>query len=409
MLYRIKLEAVMIYVFSLHTASSETKSGYYRQVEDGLYPAAINSAYSTSMNPHENIIYADTGSGNGASFPKYLEIVSDTSVASEQTQPTSLPFSTTDDGYEIPLPRKPPRNPKLVSRPTRQNIPSDLGLPSPSYWNTMPVNQSIFQQEADNCPIMIESDPSVRSLQLNNGQYEPESPAKAKDKYLRRPTEGVGYSQLDSPSYFRNLLASTTSEDVDMDGEMDYCEGEFGSPTSAGNVFRDYDNQEGLQNGIMVVRPRKTRFPVSLSDSSNGSGDTSACMDDGARSCESNETDLRSTDNPEYLSTVPSAGNSFNGNSRMNNINNNCSKSDVAYLDERRHREFLGNGFIYDDAIDMSFAASGDYSNSGRSRPLLSYQHSHSISGSEVARDYLGTDANYGHRHTLKMGKTNSG
>ena len=358
------------------------------------------------MVPNETITYADTGAGNdAASFPKYLEILSDSSVASENTQLASLPFSTTDDGYEIPLPRKLPRNPKLVSRPTHQNIPHELGLPSPSYWNTLPV----FQQEAVSCSVIGESGPNLHSSHLNNNvQYEAESPAKAREKYVRRPTEGVDYSYLDSPSYFRNLLASTTSEDVDMDGDLDFSEGdEFGSsPTSAGNGFRDYESNKGLPIGVMAARPRKKRFPVSLSDGSNGSGDTSACMDDGTRSCESNKIELRSTDNPEYLSMISSVGNSFNGNSRLNNININFSKSDVRYLDGRSHGEYHANGFIYDDAIDMSFAASRDYSN-GRTAPLLSYQHSHSISRNEKTPAYLGNDANY--RHTLKMGKTNSG
>lgn len=63
-------------------------------------------------------------------LPSYLEVLSEEELSPRHS------LSTHDEGYEIPLPKRPPRSQKHHHHQPPRPSTTEIGLPSPTYWNT---------------------------------------------------------------------------------------------------------------------------------------------------------------------------------------------------------------------------------------------------------------------------------
>ena len=158
------------------------------------------------------------GTSSGLGFPKYLEILDDSTDPAPQFfhHPHPHPHPAhgglcpdINDGYEIPLPRKPPRNPRALP-PSRFSISSGdeitLGLPSPPpYWNTG------REREREETEFLRRGSPNYHQHPSSETHF-----FKVPSNYHPPRKATVGSSESsETESHFRNLLPSSTSEDFE--------------------------------------------------------------------------------------------------------------------------------------------------------------------------------------------------
>ncbi|CAG7725945.1 unnamed protein product [Allacma fusca] len=361
-------------------SGSETKTSYHHHDDsDDVFPIVtvqpIYPGVSTA-----GVIYTDN-SPVANSFPRYLEVISDSNAENSPMHSLVCP-PTTDEGYEIPLPKKPPRNPKniqLVSKLAPKSIHltveptnDDIGVPSPTYWNTLNQSAETLHIFPRQCQRNDPNSNTISKNQLPQYHHVSSSSPPVRDCYLKSKSylntrrlglvadlvqQDYDHTCDENPPHFRNLLASTTSEDADVDGDYDYSECDIGS--SAGCVsyphlklhvipdegmeiaLRRYEGNNDFQlhcNNLNTCgHTRVGRLPVSLSDSGNGSVDVDSqvCTDEteNLRGCDSGRTSR----DPEYLSIHLQTRNHNLDGSQYNN-----SKLDIAE-DQSRTVENVGD------------------------------------------------------------------
>lgn len=127
-------DSVIYFKIIFFTDEIEDEYGFRSSTNAEVHPHPLTTSQQRRLNYRTE------------SAPKYIEVIAEPESGSEQLSPHSPQslYTGSNGGYEIPLPRKPPRRKAggdlsfsaSGSQPSSHfQTPAEYGLPSPKYWN----------------------------------------------------------------------------------------------------------------------------------------------------------------------------------------------------------------------------------------------------------------------------------
>jgi hypothetical protein len=234
-------------------------------------------------------------------FPKYLEVLSDSNSE-----------AFTDEGYEIPLPRKPPRNPNrsIDGGGGEIGLPTPLQLQNRHYWNTSGDNGESRGSVSDR-PISLQ---------------------------------------------YRNLLASSTSEDADAEVEPDEDEGNEQTTDSSSKCripeHHFHPNLGASSSSSSYNHPLKTHLRgVPCTSVTNYAYSPSSSVATSAT------TNAPTINNNNYNNHIYAA-HSLNGNGNSNSCSSNPRMMDFPVEEEESDDEGMMDGNYASIQLQVSVSSS---------------------------------------------------